>query len=173
MLSCVKYRKRLGAYMDGELSERKRTSTKRHLSECDACRAELAANKKLEPLLNTLLVPPVPTAVATRILAEAQKRKKARGRIQIRMQWKTLRFGAWLPRAVTTAALISGLITGGYMGAISYRGIGPDQPGALAEENMAADGVWSDLNTFGALSGDSIEAVTFAMLEENGGIYVE
>ncbi len=173
MLRCVKYRKRLGAYMDGELSERKRTSTTRHLSECDLCREELESLKELNPFLNTLLVPTRPAALTTRILAEAQKRKKTSSIILIRMQWKTLVFDAWFPRAVTTAALVLGLLSGEYMGSISYRYAGTDQLETLTEENMAVDRTWSELNALTVLSGDSIEALTFAMLEENEGNYVE
>lgn len=171
MLTCVKYRKRLGAYMDGELSKRKRTAMDRHLSICDLCRTELEGQKKMGPILDTLAVPQAPTVLAAWILAEAHRRKKKSGIIPIR--WKGLYFGPWLPRAVTTVTLVFGLITGGYMGSTSYQDAGPDGPRIVWEEQMGVDGLLSNLYLSGPLSGDSIEAVTLAMFEKDEGNNVE
>ena len=72
MLSCIRYRNRLNAYLDGELNARKSKSVAAHVTKCKACRAALEEIRGIAPVLQTLSVPPVPAYLADRVIALAR-----------------------------------------------------------------------------------------------------
>jgi anti-sigma factor RsiW len=74
MWSCVKNRKRLGAYLDDELKASRREAVSAHLAECAACRAALNNLRHLAPVMHASEVPPVPTALADKVMARARTR---------------------------------------------------------------------------------------------------
>jgi len=74
MLSCLRYRKRLGAYLDGELSPRLSKAVLAHVMRCKACRVELEELRRLAPLMQTLDVPPVPAGLTDKVMARARTR---------------------------------------------------------------------------------------------------
>jgi len=76
MFTCFRQRKRLGAYLDGELSARERASVERHLEACDSCRAALSGLRGLEPLLGAFDVPSVPPMMTARVMAAARNRRR-------------------------------------------------------------------------------------------------
>ncbi len=76
MLSCKKYRKRLNAYLDGELPARKKVAVERHLAACQSCRTVLQSLRDLGPALLAADVPAAPTDLTSRIMAEAYLAKR-------------------------------------------------------------------------------------------------
>lgn len=74
MRSCVKYRKYLGAYMDGELKARKRRAVSAHLAKCAACHMALEDLRRLAPVMHALEVPPVPAGLADHVMGLARTR---------------------------------------------------------------------------------------------------
>ena len=74
MLSCLRYRNRLGAYLDGELSPRLRKAVSAHVARCKACRVALEELSHLAPLMHALDVPPVPAGLADKVMAHARTR---------------------------------------------------------------------------------------------------
>lgn len=55
MLTCYRTRRRLGAYLDGALSERDRARTGTHLAGCGRCQGEVAALQRLRERLRASL----------------------------------------------------------------------------------------------------------------------
>jgi len=113
MWSCVKNRKRLGAYLDGELSRREQESVERHLQRCDSCRLALSGLKKLEPALTAFDVPPVPSWLTARVMAAARNRQRE----VIAADWSPLKW--WrIASAPIQAAAIGMLIVGLSLGLV-------------------------------------------------------
>ena len=74
MLSCLRYRNRLGAYLDGELSPMRSKAVSAHVARCKACRVALEELRRLAPVMHTLEVPPVPAGLADYVMARARTR---------------------------------------------------------------------------------------------------
>jgi anti-sigma factor RsiW len=74
MLSCLRYRNRLGAYLDGELSPRLSKAVSAHVARCKACCVALEELRRLAPVIHTLDVPPVPAGLADKVMARARTR---------------------------------------------------------------------------------------------------
>jgi anti-sigma factor RsiW len=167
MLSCVRCRKRLGAYLDGELSERQQASLERHLAGCGSCRAALHALLGLEPLLRNLDVPPAPAALTSQIMTQAYARRRSQSAARRPWSWwqaLTPQFGAF--RMATAAALITGLAVGAYMGWTRYGASGPARPATTAAWNEPVDETLYAFDVLSAAPQGSIEAATLALLED-------
>ena len=74
MLSCLRYRNRLGAYLDGELSPRRSKTVSAHVARCKACRVALEELRRLVPVMHALEAPPVPAGLADHVMACARTR---------------------------------------------------------------------------------------------------
>lgn len=134
MFTCVRDRKRLGAYLDGELSGRDRASVERHLEVCDQCRAVLSGLKELEPLLVAHEAPPVPLGLTARVMAAARHRRHG----QATAVWNPLRWWRmasapmrWASVATPVAGLIAGLVLGWTSGGPIARSTTAEQADAL------------------------------------------
>lgn len=57
MLSCLRARRRIGAYFDGALAGKRAASLERHLAACAACRKEADALQRMKLLLRRALSP--------------------------------------------------------------------------------------------------------------------
>ncbi len=57
MLTCLRTRRRIGAYLDGALREAAAASAERHLAACLACRQEAEALRRMKTLLRRTLAP--------------------------------------------------------------------------------------------------------------------
>jgi len=167
MLSCIRCRKRLGAYLDGELSERQQTLLDRHLPGCGSCRAALNAMRGLEPLLGKLDVPPAPTTLTSRILTEVYARQGSQVAGSRFLSWRqVLTPHFWVVRRATAAALIAGLTIGAYMGWARYGDSGSARPAATAAWNEPVDETLYAFDVLSAAPQGSIEAATLALLED-------
>lgn len=117
MFSCVGIRRQLSAYLDGELSPQRRTAVERHLVRCRSCRATLESLRRLERPLQAVEIPPVGPDLAWRIVAEARKRRNARGEPSvIPLHRGSSASRTWAFRGAAAAVLVFGLGLGSYMG---------------------------------------------------------
>jgi anti-sigma factor RsiW len=165
MSSCSRNRKRLNAYIDGELPEQARHSVAQHLAECESCRTVLHGLQGLEPYLQTLDTPSIPAALTSRILSEASLRGRKVSKNRNSWWWRAIWPQPWLVTGATTAALVVGLAMGAWMGWTSYRNAGSGQ---LIAVTTKTDGIASSLYAFDVLSAEprgSIEAASLAFLE--------
>jgi len=109
MLSCLRYQNRLGAYLDGELTERQQSMVEAHLESCETCRMRLEEIRNLDVLFqDTLPVPPVPDGLATRIMAEARRRQSVVAHETL--QWNPLQWIAKLSAPMQVATCVTVLL---------------------------------------------------------------
>ncbi|WP_289019093.1 hypothetical protein [Desulfobacter postgatei] len=111
-------------------------------------------------------MPPVPTGLSARILAEAAVRQKWKECQKTSgWQWREFLLQPWLLRGATTAALVVGLSVGALMGWTSY--LRPDsvQWMIMATDKKAARNMYA-FDVMGAEPRGSIEAATLALLDD-------
>lgn len=169
MLSCIRYQKRLGAYLDGELSARKQAAVERHVARCAPCSAALSDLQGLQPLMSILDVPPVPANLTSRILTGAYEPKRRSGTGQRRLCRDASWYPSWLVKGVTATALIAGLAMGTYMGWSSFRA-GGTQFRLTASISISNDSTLYAFDTMRAAPDGSIEAATLKLLGKRGEI---
>ena len=87
MQSCLGYRNRLGAYLDGELSPSRSKAVSAHVARCKACRVALEDLRHLPPVMHALEAPPVPAGLADHVMALARTRA---ARPQLPVTWNPL-----------------------------------------------------------------------------------
>jgi anti-sigma factor RsiW len=164
MGSCARNRKRLNAYIDGELTERERRSVARHLAVCPSCRLLVTDYQGLGPALLEEEVPPVPIGLASRILAEASSRplRREHGR-WTGITANTFPLRAMLVRGATAAALTAGLALGGWMGWSVHRSPGSEQRVSVTAREDEGRRLYA-MDVLGAGPQGSIEAATLALL---------
>ena len=107
MKKCKPFEKQLTAYLHGELDERKVHALEAHLEGCEACRAELAAQRATLDLLGeTLEATPAPEKLSAR---HAVPQRSAAPRSALSDYW----FSPRLKTALVTAAACSVVIFAG------------------------------------------------------------
>lgn len=161
MMWCMLYRKRLGAYLDGEMSRRKDAAVERHLKKCPSCTAALEGIRGLDPVLRSVDVPNPPSDMVLRIMSEARTLKAFRSRRDAGESHRSLFLQpAWAFRAATVGVTVVGLVAGSFMGWSTRQGsTGPEY------ENRGVgmeDGYL--IETFGAAPEGSLESGTVALL---------
>lgn len=166
MLACVKCKKRLGAYMDGELSGRKQAALERHLAMCSACRAALNDLRALKPLLSTLDVSPAPENLTSRILSRAYGQKKRRETHSFWVWIRTSGTFSWAATSATAAALIIGLAMGAYMGWGSLQANRTAHSGLIYSSYISGDNFFYAFETLSAAPAGSIEAAIISLMED-------
>ena len=102
MNSCDEVRDWLSAYLDGELTARRREAVEAHLAGCDACRRELASLRQVSACLQAWPAP----EPASDLSARFTERLAARAAQQDRRPWFA---GPW-PRAAAATALAACLL---------------------------------------------------------------
>jgi len=117
MFSCLRFRRQLGAYLDGELSQKSRTAVDRHLVRCRSCHTVLESLHRLGRALQTVEVPSAGPNLAWRIMAKARERQNTE------MERSVIRLGRgsptsrpWAFKIAAAAVLVFGLAAGSYMG---------------------------------------------------------
>ena len=167
MLSCLRYRSRLGAFLDGELNQRDSAAVQAHLRKCATCSAVLQGLRLLGPALHTLETPAPPFDLTSRILTAARGRRQAGETIPevIRLHKAPQPAWTWALRGATAAALIIGLGAGTYMGWTAFRNSGSAQPSTVATLNAPVEGLVYSLDALSAAPRGSIEAATLELLE--------
>jgi anti-sigma factor RsiW len=74
-MRCKKMLLHLNAYVDGELSGKRKGEVEAHLSACEACRDQVEQLLHIGEILDSLKVPPLPHRFAERVMAEARSRE--------------------------------------------------------------------------------------------------
>ena len=117
MFSCLRVRRQLSAYLDGELSRNRRTAVERHLVRCRSCHAALENLRRLERALQIVEVPSAGPNLAWRIMTEARERQNTQAeRSAIRLHRVLPTSRIWAFRSAAAAVLVFGLAVGLYMG---------------------------------------------------------
>jgi anti-sigma factor RsiW len=164
MLSCARYRKRLGAFLDGELPGRQAAAVADHAAKCPACRQALAELRVLGADLAAFAVPEPPAELTARIVAAARLRRRSE-----EVGWKGILFGEpfrfwpWTLKAASAAALLFGLGAGSFLGwtagprGLCLCGSVQTQTSRPAQDLYALD-------AFAGAPGGSLEAATLALI---------
>lgn len=166
MLACFKYRKRLGAFLDKELSGREQGLLEQHLSRCASCRAVLEDLRRLAPLLVALSASPAPDSLTVRILAAARARQIQKSRGLPAHWWQEMwSIQPWAIRGATAAALVIGLTMGGYMGWSGFHNDRLAHSSAGEYGFEVGSGPLYAFQTLGAAPQGSMVAATLALAE--------
>jgi len=112
-MKCSKVRKKISAYLDGEMPEHKRIIISEHLQQCKECRADLAALSAVTDALDDIEGIEVPPYFMTRL---RQNIKEQREPVSSLQRIKNLAFAA-----VTAFAVIASLFIGNQAGRILYQ----------------------------------------------------
>lgn len=114
-MKCYKIKKRLSAYLDGEITEEERKIISEHLAGCEKCHEELAAFSKVQDSLRVLRGMDVPSYFMTRL------------RQQLREETQPLPFLERIRSVVisagTAVAIIVSLFIGNQVGRTLYQSI--------------------------------------------------
>ncbi len=166
MLSCIRYRNRLGAYLDGELNLRQNEAVAAHVVKCKACRTALEELRCLRTTLLAVNIPAQPAELTARILAEARARCQPgkvrspihRPRHQPSLPW------AWAFQAATVAAILIGLTTGAFLGWDVRQDAHDFFTDSIKSKTMRPEHDLYALESFSGTPNGSIEAATLALL---------
>lgn len=140
-MRCSTVRRKLEALAADEAAPRLRAKIDEHLRSCPECRRAWARQRKLAALVRGVPAPPMPDGFAERVMVEARLRGELPRPVS-RSGWKSL---GWLgPRrfrlaAATSAALVAGLLIGGFLGSQTWphpgERAGEGSPTATAEDD--------------------------------------
>jgi predicted anti-sigma-YlaC factor YlaD len=115
-MGCREIRDKLELFAAQELTPEDRAQVEAHLKACDACREALAKVRRLEDLLLTVPVPPVPEGFAGRVVAQARAQQAAPARPKPAFRLKQSAWKRFRVSVGTAAALAAGLLLGISMG---------------------------------------------------------
>ncbi|MFZ5766795.1 MAG: anti-sigma factor family protein [Thermodesulfobacteriota bacterium] len=169
MLECLRYRKRLNAFLDKELSEREQSLVERHLTQCASCRAVLDDLQELAPLLASLPTSPVPPFLTARIQTAAQARQKQVISGSFSRWWREIwTMQPLVLKGATAAALVIGLTMGSYLGWASFRIdlLAPSEVTVCRTEIV--DGPLYAFQSLGTAPQGSMVAATLALMDYDG-----
>ena len=163
-MNCKKALSHLNRYLDGELSNRQKDQVESHLRDCEACCKQFDTLRRVEGILDVLSVPPVPHGLASRVMAEAQKRRAfSEGKVNAfwPLQWRPLKWFVAISTPMRLAAC--GLIVFACMlGALMSQEV-------FVSQKVAADIELSEIKWFDPVPPGSVGSaylmVTFASPE--------
>ena len=73
-MNCKKVLSRLHAYLDGEIPAKLMREIEEHLGACPSCRSQTERIRQVGNILDSIIVPPLPSEFAARVMAEARSR---------------------------------------------------------------------------------------------------
>lgn len=114
-MKCFRIKKKLSAYLDGEMPEQERITISEHLKQCEECRAELAALSAVADALNTIEGMEVPPYFMTRLRQNVREQAKP---VPFLLRIKSLAV-----TAATAFALVASLFIGNQAGKTLYQSI--------------------------------------------------
>lgn len=168
-MRCKKAQRQLEAYLDGELTGRKRAGLEGHLTSCAECTRALEHARRLRRVMDRGATPPLPEGFQARLMDRARQRAANRG-------WsdKILRPFGWEPamstgmRAAVAAAVIVALGVGILIGRNMWREKHPQR--AQSTELAQADPVEAyGLDSLAAPSGNSLTGAYVSLVSDRGG----
>lgn len=111
-MNCKKVLSRFRAYLDGELPATLMRETEEHLGSCAACRSQAERIRRMDVVLDSFTVPPLPQGFSSRVMAEA--RRRARSAPERKpfpgVAWLSLRWLAELTVPMRLAACVTVLL---------------------------------------------------------------
>ena len=126
-MKCSRIKKKLSAYLDGEMPEQERIVISEHLQRCEECKAELAGLMKVADSLNILDGVDVPPYFMTRLRQYIKEEAKPVSFLQ--------RIRGVAISAATALAVIVSLFIGNQAGRTLYQSIAQTPEPAMAETN--------------------------------------
>lgn len=155
-MKCSQIKKKLSAYLDGEIEASERESIARHLKTCTSCRAELAALVQVKDTLSVLPGMAAPPFFMTRL----------RQRIKDEKSWveRPMSILEKIRRAAVYAAAFAGVVVslfaGSQMGRTLYQELASDaQPVSGENADILGLGSFEEFPT-GSLSDVYSELIT-------------
>jgi len=124
-MECSRIKKKLSAYLDGEMPEQERKIISEHLQQCDECRAELSALSAVGDALNTIEGMEVPPYFMTRLRQNIGEQAELVPFLQ--------RIKGLVVTAATAVAVVASLFIGNQAGKTIYQSIAQTPEPVLAE----------------------------------------
>ena len=151
-MKCSKIKKRLSAYLDGEMPGQERRIISEHLKQCEECRAELAALSSVVDALETIEGFEVPPYFMTRLRQAVREQEKPMPFLQ--------RMRSLAISAATAVGVIASLFIGNQAGKNLYQTITRTSEPVVAEtDNVFGLGAFDEFPE-GSLSDIYDELVT-------------
>jgi anti-sigma factor RsiW len=126
-MKCSRSKKKLSAYLDGEMPEQEREVISQHLQQCEECRGEVAAFSAVTDALNTIEGIEVPPYFMTRLRQQVREQAKPVPFFQ--------RIRGLAVTAATAVAVVASLFIGNQAGKTLYRSIAQTPEPVIAETN--------------------------------------
>ena len=134
---CEEARRKLNAYLDGELAAEAAALVRGHLEGCPQCSEELYRLKQLNSLLDGLPGAAAPEGFAREVRTRASQRAAGAGRLTVLAEWFATRN---LVRVAAVLALAAGVLTGGFLGVSTAR-VKTDELIAEVRESASSSGI--------------------------------
>ena len=128
-MNCKKTRKRLNAFLDGELSAELKARVEDHFRRCPECAAELARLRKLRGLLDQVPGMTVPAGFARSVRAGAERLVREEKLVPMPAARSLV-----LVRVAAMVAIVVGLALGGVVSNAVVRARSVESPVAAAQE---------------------------------------
>ena len=127
-MKCAMIKKKLSAYLDGEISEEERTAIMEHLEQCEECRGELTSLSKVVDILSGIEGIEVSPYFMTRLRQQIREQAKPEPFLQ--------RIRSMVLSAATAVAVAVSLFAGSQMGRTIYQSIAqtPELKGAATSD---------------------------------------
>jgi anti-sigma factor RsiW len=145
-MKCTMNKRKLSAYLDGEMSEKEKKAMGEHLEHCEECRKELAAISSVVDALNGVEGMDVPPYFMTRLRQEIREQARPEPFFQ-RIRRMALSAGAIVAVAVS-------LFAGSQMGRTIYQSITQD-----SELNSSLKSDVFGMGTFEEFPGGSLSDI--------------
>ena len=126
-MKCSRIRKKLSAYLDGEMHEGGSNDVSEHLQQCEECRKELAALSAVRDALNTIEGMEALPYFMTRLRQRMREQAKPVPFVQ--------RIRSLATTAATAVAVVASLFIGNQAGKALYQSILHTPEPAVAETN--------------------------------------
>jgi len=126
-MKCSRIKKKLSAYLDGEMSERERQIISQHLQQCEECNKELAALSAVRDAINTIDGMEVPPYFVTRLRQHIREQARPAPFFQ--------RIRGLAVTAATAGAVVASLFIGNQAGKTLYQSIAQTTEPVIAETN--------------------------------------
>jgi anti-sigma factor RsiW len=126
-MKCSRIKKKLSAYLDGEMPEHERNIISEHLRQCKDCRAELAALSAVRDALKSIEGMEVPPYFITRL---RQHIKEQRESVPFLKKIRSLAFAT-----ASAFAVVASLFIGNQAGKTLYQSIAQTPEPVMAETN--------------------------------------
>lgn len=126
-MKCSRIKKKLSAYLDGEMPKQERIVISEHLQQCEEYRAELAALSAVRDALNTIEGMEVPPYFMTRLRQHVREQTKPVPFLR--------RIRGLAVAAATAFALVASLFIGNQAGKTLYQSIVQTPEPVISESN--------------------------------------